>query len=303
MAITYLDLTNRVLKALNEVVLTSSTFASATGFHADVKDAINVAIVDVYTEEQNEWPFAWAEVTLPTVIGTQKYTLDSTVTTVDWDSFRLQKPQVTISSLTQTAGTATAATSSVHYLLVGDTVAIYGADQDDYVGTFTVVTVPTTTSFTFVVDSTATSPATGTIYCYPPFAERKLPWVSYDAYRRDSLETDREVINPDTYSAPEFVVRTLDNNILLSGKPDRVYPIVYEGFLVPSKLTAYTDTISVASKYEILVEQLIVDKALHYAYMFRDNLEQANFVEDRYRANVNKVRRMLIPQDTYMRHE
>ena len=41
MATTYLDLTNEILRELNEVPLTSSNFSSAVGFQQFVKDAIN----------------------------------------------------------------------------------------------------------------------------------------------------------------------------------------------------------------------------------------------------------------------
>ena len=47
MANTYLDLSNEVLRELNEVVLTSGTFESATGIQAFVKDAINKSIFEL----------------------------------------------------------------------------------------------------------------------------------------------------------------------------------------------------------------------------------------------------------------
>ena len=47
MATTYLDLTNEVLRELNEVVLTSGTFSSATGIQSFVKDAINKSLFDI----------------------------------------------------------------------------------------------------------------------------------------------------------------------------------------------------------------------------------------------------------------
>jgi len=51
MATTYLDLSNEVLRELNEVVLTSGTFASATGIQSFVKDAINKSIFDIANAE------------------------------------------------------------------------------------------------------------------------------------------------------------------------------------------------------------------------------------------------------------
>ena len=51
MATTYLDLTNVILRELNEVPLTSTNFASAVGFQQFVKDSINKAIFDIANEE------------------------------------------------------------------------------------------------------------------------------------------------------------------------------------------------------------------------------------------------------------
>ena len=51
MATTYLGLTNELLRELNEVPLTSSSFSGAVGFQAFVKDAINKSIFDIANQE------------------------------------------------------------------------------------------------------------------------------------------------------------------------------------------------------------------------------------------------------------
>jgi len=104
MATTYLDLSNEVLRELNEVVLTSGSFASATGIQAFVKDAINKSLFDIANAEP-ELPFFsagvsgstdpfYGNVTVPTVAGQRWYTLkdgSSSITSdysaVDWDDF------------------------------------------------------------------------------------------------------------------------------------------------------------------------------------------------------------------------
>ena len=47
MATTYLDITNEVLRELNEVPLTTSNFGNAKGLQAFVKDTVNKAIFDI----------------------------------------------------------------------------------------------------------------------------------------------------------------------------------------------------------------------------------------------------------------
>jgi len=104
MATTYLDLTNEVLRELNELPLTSANFANATGFQKFVKDTVNKSIFDIANEEP-QLPFFsagvsgatdpfYGNVTVPTVAGQRFYTLksdSSSITTdyasIDWDDF------------------------------------------------------------------------------------------------------------------------------------------------------------------------------------------------------------------------
>lgn len=94
---TYLGLTNEVLLALNEVLLTSANFGDATGFHAQVKESINYSIQDIIEEEDSEWDFQWATTSFTvSTDGTQEYSLLSTTDHVDWDSFYIEKNQTFI---------------------------------------------------------------------------------------------------------------------------------------------------------------------------------------------------------------
>ena len=47
MAYDYLGLVNDINKRLNEVELTTTNFATVTGFYAHAKDAVNAAIRDL----------------------------------------------------------------------------------------------------------------------------------------------------------------------------------------------------------------------------------------------------------------
>jgi hypothetical protein len=67
-----------------------------------------------------------------------------------------------VSTLTQSSGTATCTTSGAHGYSTNDWVYVEGANETEYNG-IVQVTVTSTTVFTYTVDSGATSPATGTI--------------------------------------------------------------------------------------------------------------------------------------------
>ena len=106
MATTYLDLTNEVLRELNEIPLTSANFSSAVGLQQFTKDAINKSIFDIANEEPQLPFFAVGEsggtdpfygnVTVATVACTRWYELKASSSSVqddyasiDWDDFYL----------------------------------------------------------------------------------------------------------------------------------------------------------------------------------------------------------------------
>lgn len=94
---------------------------------------------------------------------------------------------VSISSLTQTAGTATAI-STGHGLETGDTPYVSGANETEYNGTAT-ITVTDANTFTYSVDSGATSPATGTIVWKYDFVNDESHRTSVPMWRRYASHT------------------------------------------------------------------------------------------------------------------
>ena len=88
MATTFLTLVNDTLRRLNEVELTSTDFATATGFRAQVKDAINSSIQEI-SQKEFEFPFNFTAGSLTLVIGQQEYSLPADFKIADWDSFRI----------------------------------------------------------------------------------------------------------------------------------------------------------------------------------------------------------------------
>lgn len=296
---TFLALTNRILIALNEVPLTNADFASATGFHAEAKEAVRQALFDVYRFEDTEWPFLWSTFTFNTSAGTSEYTKDSLATSIDWDSFKIMRGYASITNLVQSGGTATATTSTAHNFLTNDEIYISGANETEYNTTVPVpITVTGANTFTFTVASTATSPATGTIVAKSgTVLQRKLFSIGYDKYRTDFWDKDNNLTSTE-YGFPTYIARKTNNNLILSTVPDRVYEVYYEGFTLPVALSDYDDETLVPEAFD----QVILDKAFHYAYMFRDNLEQAQVAQSRYEDNARAMRRILIPQDSFCRY-
>ena len=106
MATTFLDLTNELLRELNEVALTAANFAQAKSVQQHAKDTVNRAYFDIINSEP-QWPFLavaesgssdpmYGNVYVETTTGTRWYELkeaSSNTTTdygsIDWDNFYL----------------------------------------------------------------------------------------------------------------------------------------------------------------------------------------------------------------------
>lgn len=84
----YLQLTNAVLREINEVEVTS--ISSTRGIQTSVKDFINKAQRDIINSEV-EWPFTVVNQSFSTVAGTAEYSREADAKTVDFDSFTVQK--------------------------------------------------------------------------------------------------------------------------------------------------------------------------------------------------------------------
>ena len=104
MSATYLDITNELIREINEISLSSGNFNNALGIQQHVKDCVNRAYLDIVNEEP-QWPFLsvgdsgttdpfYGNVSINTVAGTRWYELkpsSNSLTTdygyIDWDNF------------------------------------------------------------------------------------------------------------------------------------------------------------------------------------------------------------------------
>lgn len=297
----YLGLVNRALQDYNEVPLTNATFATATGFQGTVKDYVNDALNDIYTWQDAAWPFLWTQKAFNTTINQGLYTYDPTVLYVNWDSFNIVRPSIPVTSITSVGSIATVTVSAGHQLIAGrnDNIIILGANEAAYNGTWT-PTIVSGTVFTYVINGTAVSPATGTITMIPPYDNFYLGLKNYDEYLRDFKDIDvnaaqQAIPQP---SPPRFVIRKPDNNFILSPYPDRIYTVGYDAFNNPdlSSMSSATDVPLVPSVFR----QVIVDRVGVYCLAFRDNDSQLIRNDSKFEDNCHRMRRILIPQAEYI---
>lgn len=87
---TYIDLTNRLLRRLNETLLTESDFLSARNLQATAQDAIVDTIRQIYAHKTN-WTFLAVQHTQVLTVGQEEYPWPVNFASVDWTSFQILK--------------------------------------------------------------------------------------------------------------------------------------------------------------------------------------------------------------------
>lgn len=90
MAYDYLSLVNDINRRLNEVELTTSNFATATGYYAFAKDSVNNAIRHIQQEEF-EWPWNHCEETETLVAGEVRYSYPYDAKTLNMNTMRIKR--------------------------------------------------------------------------------------------------------------------------------------------------------------------------------------------------------------------
>lgn len=115
---------------------------------------------------------------------------------------------VAVTSITRSSATATV-TQTAHGHAVGDQVNLLGANETEYNGLQTVVSVPTSNTWTYVVDGSPSSPATGTI--------------TASALSDQPVEVPRTVITDDAYQA--IPIKSLTNAQFTNVYYNPTYPL------------------------------------------------------------------------------
>lgn len=87
---TYMELTNRLLRRVNDVEITESDFLSVRGIQATAKDCVLDTIREL-NSSRIDWPFNAVEHSQTMVVGTEEYAWPVDFTAADWNSFQIQK--------------------------------------------------------------------------------------------------------------------------------------------------------------------------------------------------------------------
>lgn len=213
---TFIELTNKVLRRLNEVEITSSEFPSVRGIQAIAKDAVRNSINKI-DQSEFSWPYNAAEATQVLVAGQEEYSWPAFLKTPDWESFQVQ------------------------------------AD--------------TNLNVQF----------------------QKLLFISRDQYYQRYRDLDQNA-GAGGIRVPEYVFPAHGNGFGVSPSPDAAYTVKFRYFLSPLELSLFDDSPRVPTAYD----HVIVDGAMYYMYMFKDNAEVAQISAAAFQQGVSEMRAILI---------
>lgn len=224
MAYDYLGLVNDVAGRMNEPVLTSSNFSTATGVHASFKEAINSSIRHI-NQAHYYWPYNHNLEQEILTAGVSRYSVPEDAKHVDFSTFRLMRD----SDLNVSRG-------------------------------------------------------------------RKLLQITYSEYL--DVYVDQEYETDTTRGdVPRNVVRTPDSKYIIVPMPNAAYTIEYEYYNAPVDLSLYDDVPTIPEQFR----HVIVDGAMYYAYMFRDNIEMGNLSQSKFENGIKQMRSLLVNEYAYFR--
>ena len=289
---TFLTLTNKVLARLNEVQLTTSSFANARGIQVQAKNAVNEAVRYINQREFN-YPFNHSTETKTLTAGVVRYSIPTSAKTVDYHTFRIVKDS--------DLGNSGYRLSQLVYNEYINSVS----DQEDEIKSTTLDGALTDSATTITVASTTDFSSSGTIYIgneqitytgttSTTFTGATRGANSTTASAHDSGTT---VAQFDQGGVPEHVIRTPDNNYLLYPFPNKSYSIKFDYFTFPSDMSASTDTTTIPERFDAV----IADGATAFVYQYRGETSQYQLNMQRFEQGIKNMQTLLVNKFQYVR--
>ena len=295
MALTFLSLTNDVITRMNEVTLTSTTFANARGVQIQCQNAVNEAIRYINQREFG-YSFNHAQNSSTLTPGVVRYSLPTSTKSVDYNTARIKKDtdlNVTGNNLTP--------------LNYNEYIQKEYANQEDEVKSTTVNATDglSASVTTITVASTTDFSSTGTLYIggeqitYTGISGNDFTGCTRGANSTTAaaISNGTTVTQFDNGGVPRNIVRTPDNNYLLYPFPDKQYTLVFDYFTFPSDLSAHGDTTSIPDRFG----PVIVDGATAFVYQYRGEMQQYQLNFGRFEQGIKNMQSLLINKYEYVR--
>ncbi len=292
MAETFLTLTNKVLARLNEVQLTSTSFATARGIQVQAKNAVNESVRYI-NQKEFQYPFNHSTKTETLVPGTVRYSIPTTAKTVDYNTFRLVKD----SDLGSSGG-------RLYVINYNEYINSY-ITQEDEIDTTTLDGALTDSATTITVASTTGFDSSGTIFIEnEQITYTGTTSTTFTGATRGANDTTASAHDSATQVAqfeqggvPQYVSRTPDNNFLLYPFPTKGFSLKYDFFSFPTDMSAATDTTTIPDRFAAV----IIDGATAFVYQYRGETAQYQLNFDRFEQGIKNMQTLLVNRFEYVR--
>ena len=293
MALTFLSLTNDVITRMNEVVLTSTTFASARGVQVQCQNAVNQAIRYI---NQREFGYSFNHASNSSTLtpGVVRYSLPTSTKSVDYNTARIKKDD-----------DLNSAGNNLVSLNYNEYIDKDYPNEEDQIKSTTLNGSHSSSVTTLTLTSTTGFSASGKVYIggeqvtYTAVSGNDITGCTRGANSTTAaLHADGTTVTQfDGGGVPRNIVRTPDNNYLLYPYPDKQYTLIFDYFTFPSDLSAHGDTTSIPDRFA----PVIVDGAAAFVYQYRGETQQYQLNFARFEQGIKNMQSLLINKYEYVR--
>jgi hypothetical protein len=126
---------------------------------------------------------------------------------------------------------------------------------------------------------------------------KKLRLISYEEYLDKYVDDEYNTSNTGIRAIPHYVFRTPSQQYGVYPAPDKSYELVYEYYRLPVDLISAADVPSVPEQFRYV----ILDGAMHYAYYFRGNTQDATLHFQKFEEGIKDMRSLYINRYDYIR--
>jgi len=158
-------------------------------------------------------------------------------------------------------------------------------------------TATATTHYVTFTESTGSAAFVKLVQLMENITAIPLKYLSYEEYNERYRERDTR---PDTdkFADPEFVYTTYNDELGLTPIPDTSNrTLKFDYYVTNTALSAHDDTGIIPTRFESIVNA----RAKYYTYMFRSDVQTAQYALKEYEDGIKRMRVELINRKNYMR--
>jgi hypothetical protein len=161
----------------------------------------------------------------------------------------------------------------------------------------TVFTATATTHYVTFTESAGSAAYVKLVQLMEDVSAIPLKYISYEEYNERYRERDARPTT-DKFADPEFVYTTYNNELGLTPIPDTSNrTLKFDYYITNTDLTAHGDTGIIPTRFEPIVNA----RAKYYTYMFRSDVQTAQYALKEYEDGIKRMRVELINRKNYMR--